>query len=284
MSFSQVKKYFLVPDLSIPAPPNSPLALGRVIHDKLNPVRCLNKNDSIAIPPDDVYKDKKTEWSHEAENQSSGRHSIWSRYIYGLFGWSTGATFDDSIISDYVFEVLETTFFEPSDDYIKDVMWTPSLESFLEASRFNKPVYMITGLKVARGVRAKSRKVSGIEGRATASATLGVVLGAQGNVEGETAGRLRQITADSFEGSTDIVIAYRLRKITCSRTMEVKHEEETSGAILGIEDEASGSLRSYHVATISREDAAADDSDASKMFLALDDVDEKECQCFVPIK
>ncbi len=35
------------------------MALGRVIHDKLNPVRCLNKNDSVAIPPDDVYKDKK---------------------------------------------------------------------------------------------------------------------------------------------------------------------------------------------------------------------------------
>jgi hypothetical protein len=66
--------------------------------------------------------------------------------------------------------------------------------------------------------------------------------------------------------------------------MEVKHEEETSGAILEIENAGSGSLHSYHVATISREDAAADDSDASKMFLAFDDVDEKECQYFPPIK
>jgi hypothetical protein len=284
MSFSQVKRYFLVPDLSIPAPPNSPMALGRVIYDKLNPVRCLNKKDSIVIPPEDVYKDVKTEWSHEAENQSSRRHSIWSRYIYGLFGWSTGATFDDSIISQYVFTVLETTFFEPSDDYIRDTMWTPSLENFLEASRFNKPVYMITGLKVARGVQAKSRKVSGIEGRAAANATLGVVLGAQGNVEGETAGSSRQITADRFEGSTDIVIAYRLRKITCSRKMDVEHAEETNGAILGVEDKVSESPRSYHVATIDREDAAADDSGVTKMFLALDDIDEKECQCFLPVK
>jgi hypothetical protein len=65
--------------------------------------------------------------------------------------------------------------------------------------------------------------------------------------------------------------------------MDVVHGEETSGAMLGVEDEALGNERSYQVKTIGSEDAAPDESDATEMVLALD-IDAKECQCFLVIK
>jgi hypothetical protein len=192
MSLSQLRRYFLVPDLSIPAPPKSPVALGRVIANKLNPLRCINKTDSIEIPAEDIFEDQKANWSHEVENQTSGRYSVWARFIYGLWGGGgSGASFDNSIISNYVFTTLETSFFEPDDDYIKDTMWAPSMEMFLEASRFSKPVYLITGLKAARGVRAKSRKSSGAEGHAGIDTAPAMAMGAQRMFGGEVGGSSR---------------------------------------------------------------------------------------------
>jgi hypothetical protein len=271
--------------MNIPAPPNSPMALGRVIDNKLNPLRCINKNDSIKIPADAIYEDVKTDWYHDAEDQNSGRHSVWARFIYGwLFGGGSGASFDNSIIGNYVVTRLETSFFEPDDDYIRDTMFAPSLETFLEASRYRKPVYLITGLKVARGIRARSRESRGTEGHAAADAAPAMAMGAPRTIGGEIGGSSRQLVADRFEGSTDIVIGYRLRKIICDSNMEIEHDEETSGTILGIEDDIPRGLRSYKVKTIAGEDAVADESDVMEMVLAVDDVDQKECRCFIILK
>jgi len=153
------------------------------------------------------------------------------------------------------------------------------MENFLEASRFSKPVYMITGLKIGHGVRAKSRMASDAEGHASADISPGMALGGQVSFGGEIAGSSRQVTSDRFEGSTSIVVGYRLRKITCGRTMDITHEEENSGAFLGVDYKEKD--RSYAVKSIGREDAAADELDSIEMTIAVDDYDGKECQCFL---
>lgn len=273
--------------MNIPAPPDSPMALGRVIDNKLNPLRCLNIHDSINILAESVYKDRKTEWCHEAELQSSGKRSVWGRFIYGIYGlWVGGDTetrFDSSMLSNYVFSILETTFFEPDDDYIAKTMRAPSLENFLDASRYKKPVYLITGLKIARGVRATSKTVSGAERHTTANT--GPLMGLEGSrpFGGDIGKSSRQSVADCFAGSTDIVIGYRLRKIICGQSIIFEHEEETNGTVLDVDDDVPDGLPAYEVKTAETRDAVPDETDSVEIFPATDDIDRRECQCFVVV-
>ena len=48
-------------------------------------------------------------------------------------------------------ESLETTFIHPGDEYVTQSMDVEGVQRYIKASRYRKPVYMITGLKIANG-------------------------------------------------------------------------------------------------------------------------------------
>jgi hypothetical protein len=51
-------------------------------------------------------------------------------------------------------DAVETEHFNPTPEYISDCLKLPGVEEYLKASRYRKPVYLITGVKVGKGVSA----------------------------------------------------------------------------------------------------------------------------------
>jgi hypothetical protein len=61
---------------------------------------------------------------------------------------------------EHRFEIVETHSFIPDAEYIPQALADPGVQVFLEATGKRKPLYMITGLKVARGPEVNKERVT----------------------------------------------------------------------------------------------------------------------------
>lgn len=89
-------------------------------------------------------------------------------------------------------------------------MKLPDVKNFMEGARFKAPVYLITGLKVGRGVSLQS----------TSSVSKGLRMEGGLNPPGSPAEFGAKVNAgkttaegESWKGSTDFIVAFRVKKI-----------------------------------------------------------------------
>jgi hypothetical protein len=211
---ASTKTYMLVPHHDFPA--DGPIALGSIIYDLLDPGESVNENETIEIPADKKYTAHKYDWEQVIESTKDGRGGIWARclIILGL-GGNVGATFDTITVDHYRFQDLETAYFSPTRAYIEESVDKPGVRRFLEGTRY-APMYMVTGLKTVRGpgsqVTNKRSMVLGGHsniGRVREMGSSPLILDS-----GDAVFHRASATHNSFGGSTDFVIGYRLCKIT----------------------------------------------------------------------
>lgn len=279
-----MKTYILVPHHDFPA--DGPIVLGSIITDLRDPGDSLNKESIVEIPS--KYTSHKQDWRHTIELRRDGRTSVWARYLsfLGLHG-NFGASFDARTTEHYRIEDLETTYFSPTQAYIEEAVNKPDIRSYLKGSRY-APVYMITGVKIARGPGSEviSKRTLGREGHAhfgffMAGSPLTLDAGDM---------MLHQAGADntSFRGSSDFVIGFRLAKITFYENAEgvrvPKQQNHTDGAMLGIKE---GQTRGESCSTITAkvkfdgDEAVANELREEDLITAIDEDDGQECRCFV---
>lgn len=88
---------------------------------------------------------------------------------------------------------------------------------FLEKSRYRKPVYLVTGLKIARGVKlARSVKLDAVGAEVSAEVDAGVWTGVPvsgGPEVGVTRGRREGVTWEGDGPENDFVFASRVWKV-----------------------------------------------------------------------
>jgi hypothetical protein len=109
----------------------------------------------------------------------------------------------------------------------------------LDKSRYRKPVYIITGLKTVTGAKAKSYKSHavggnlGVEVNGTIWSGGTVLIGGGPEVEG----KIEKKEGTTWEGSSDFVFAFRVRKVSVEKkTGTVKEDDDyKTGAMLGNE-------------------------------------------------
>jgi hypothetical protein len=51
----------------------------------------------------------------------------------------------------YTFKKIDTEFFQPDKQYIKKSLKADEVGTFMKEEKYKTPVYMITGMKIARG-------------------------------------------------------------------------------------------------------------------------------------
>ncbi|KAI1334570.1 hypothetical protein F5Y15DRAFT_289116 [Xylariaceae sp. FL0016] len=226
--------FFLAPTWDFPPPQAGPIQLGNVITSVKTPERPLFR----APQPDglDVFSSTKTQVVFSTEDLRAGRFEIFTRFmsvVLGL-GVDAGVGWENSNTSQYSFESLETVQFLPEQGYIRGCVSAASVRHYLEKSHYRKPIYIITGIKIARGAAARTTQKRGVDGSASveldATAWTGVPVGAGPGIG--TSKSKSQSTA--WEGSSDFVFAFRVRKILVDRkTGAVKKEEDYKrGAML----------------------------------------------------
>ncbi|KAJ4172034.1 hypothetical protein NW754_007632 [Fusarium falciforme] len=216
-------------------PPGGPIKLGNVITSVKNPHRPL----FCSPPPEesDVFRTEKKSVQYTKEKLRRGRFSILTKFLSVLgFGIDIGAEIDRSDEETFVFDTLETTQFIPTSSYVQTCVEGKNVRDFLERSKYRKPVYIITGLKVVTGAQAntiKSRSVGGavgVEVDATIWTGGAVPIGGGPGVEGEVGNKV----STKWEGSSDFVFAFRVSKVRVGEAIGqvLSEKEHREGAML----------------------------------------------------
>ena len=246
------RTYFVLTNFDLP--PDGPIQLGSIIADPLEPEEILNSGEVVALPSDYVHTSHKRDWNI-AESLQNGQVSVTARFLSSLRLDDTNATGGVSrVTSRFSIEDVETIDFTPTQNYIDEAINKESVRGYLEGCQNGLPVFMITGLKIGRGL----------------------------------AQRLAQEGAmhPSLGGTRDFVIGYRLVKITAGvKDDEGNGKPKVVGKMLGDDDGRDtdfGSLRITLTANFDGgRDVAAYDVVGSEMVTAFDEDGNAECKCIV---
>ncbi|KAI0891511.1 hypothetical protein F4806DRAFT_482809 [Annulohypoxylon nitens] len=211
-----VKTYILAPDYSTPPPPNGPIRLGSVLCD-LQDLAPLNPEHHIDIPESKVFLDIKEGFEATRSSLLDGNLGIWAQFcaMFGVgieAGWAVATSHDD-VIS---FEKVETSTFNPTPEYIQQVMAIGSVKAFMRAGNNKLSVYVITGLKVGKGASLKSSKSQ--EHNVKLKLALDP-LGTAPKAGPDVGLKTKKEEKISFTGSSDFVIAFRVRRIRYKDTI-----------------------------------------------------------------
>ncbi|GJC82941.1 hypothetical protein ColLi_05779 [Colletotrichum liriopes] len=219
-------------------PPAGPIQLGNVITSVKKPHRPL----SSVPPPEDsnLLRIEKKSAQYTKEKLRSGRFSILTKFLSVLgFGIDIGAEIENGYEEKFMFNTLETVHFIPTPTYLQTCIESDNVRRFLQTSRYRKPVYIITGVKIVNGAEAntlQSRNIGGTLAVEVDGALLSggaVPIGGGPGVEG----RVGDKAGTSWDGSGDFVFAFRVSKVFVGeKTGHVVSEEEyRKGAMLGDE-------------------------------------------------
>jgi hypothetical protein len=225
------KEYLLAPNFDLPPPPSGPLQLGHILDDPTEPRYPLNPDDVIAPLDSKSYTQAVTGFSATRSQLHESGFRLWAKLTDLVpVGADAGVIGKKDSTDVYSIKTIDTEFFLPSKKYLEASVHRPDVKRFLEGSRWRNSIFMITGLKVARGASVTSYRLSEQKAGGEASVNLAPVtvplsIGAGGG---------RNITAEELtktDGSGDFVLAYQLRKIIYKKGKPAKHESYNKGAV-----------------------------------------------------
>ncbi|MCJ1425600.1 hypothetical protein MMC29_003500 [Sticta canariensis] len=231
-----IPTYIPCPNWDIPAT-STLVTLGGLISDPKNPESRIPKSVPPPIPPGSLQTGSKTDWHTTSTQLLSGKLGVWAQclQIVGLGGdLSFGAL--KSSLEDHRFDALETQYFLPDDEYVQANMNNDFVRGYLEVHEWRKPVYMITGIKVARGasVANTTAREVGANAKVGADATM---VGAPVTLGPEVDFKKTRERSVAYAGSTDYVFAYRLKRIRARKGGKVEEGDYIKGALFGMVDD-----------------------------------------------
>ncbi|KAF3055231.1 hypothetical protein GL218_07453 [Daldinia childiae] len=219
-------------------PPNGPIRLGNVLTSLKKPERPLYTAAPFADAH--VFSSEKSQVEFSRDKLNSGQFSIVTKFLSFLgVGVDVGVSWGFREGEAFSFDRIETTQFFPNKDYLQRCIETAPVRRYLDKSRYKKPVYIITGIKTVTGAKAKSFKSRGVGGGlgTEVDGTVwsgGAVPISSGPTIEVNHGRNTDMT---WEGSSDFVFAFRVRKVLVEKKTGVvsKDEDYKRGAMLGRE-------------------------------------------------
>ena len=282
------KTYFLAPNLDYP--PSSNISLGRIWTDPSDPGTCINPDGPLPFPSNmQVQHGHKTDWRNKTGGQHKGIIGIWARFLQ-VVGIDAEArvTWNNSKGDKFEFKTLDTEFIDPTMEYYTQSVLAPSVAEYIVDTKFRKSIYIVTGVKIARGAdveQARSKEAgthlkAGVDGTATAAP---VAAGPEVTISSSKS------ETTSSKGSSDFVFAYRLREIYYSKG-KVKHREHNKGALQDVGGTSTKGSREdvsavppLEISGLAGEDVSGEGLALSKE-LATDEDDGEECNIFTVVR
>ncbi|GME56730.1 Carbohydrate-binding-like protein [Neofusicoccum parvum] len=232
---AQVKTYLLAPTFAFR--PTGPIVLGTIIADPFAPHRALTTADPGAPSPpiDTVVELDRT--IHRSTSRAA-RLGLWAQFLASV-GGGVGAERGCDASAEYAMAALRTVCYkeEPGEEEIRARVAAPRVRRAMRAGGLRaRPVYMVTGVKIAEGLVVATERVVRRGGGVGAAAPVveGVSVGVDGALEREEAER------DEFRVGDDVVFAYQLLEIGLKgwreKTVRV-NEFRPKACFLGDEEE-----------------------------------------------
>jgi hypothetical protein len=251
----QIATYHLAPNFSTGPVPLGPVDLGSIL-SSLDDIDVLNERSYTAIPQAETYCHHKTGFTAKRSEMRKGEYGIWAQFVgqMGIGGelrWSHESTDEDA----YTFKRLDTIYFTPTPAYLKASMNASDVADWVDGANF-APVYMVTGLKIARGpsVNMKKGKTREFSGQLGLQNPAGVPL----NVGPKLILSDGRQSEEGWEESDDFIFGIRVKKLMYKRAWlsskrgDLKSLDHYKGATL-LDDDDSESEEEEDVVEIDME-------------------------------
>ncbi|KAI0140284.1 hypothetical protein BJ166DRAFT_542639 [Pestalotiopsis sp. NC0098] len=227
--------YLPSPNWDIPAT-SDVVVLGRIIKDPKDPQSRVPGSGVLPVPSSAIYEGEKTDWETNLEKMRSGTIGLWAKCMQFISG---GMSFSQlkSSLEDHKFAVLETSYILPDEVYLAQAVEDAGVQAYLQVHHWRKPVYMITGIKIAKGasVSTESRSAKSIEGEVKVDAT---TVGANVEAGPEAKWDSEKKRGISYGGSSDYIFAYQLtRMMPKQKGTRFKNHKFVTGALYGKDEE-----------------------------------------------
>jgi hypothetical protein len=271
---SQEKKtYFLL--LGADVPPEA-VRLGHIIVDPTRPERALN-TPLTPIPAHlPIYKTDLREYSRTFDTTQFSGAGLLARFLHffslGIEG-SGGISHGTQELQSYSVQDMHTEWFSPTPAFVEQSMLVPRIFDFLDATDFEKPLYLVTGVKTAKGA-CVTMVHSNNSGPNTKVAGPGHALEASYTSNNKTS------KTTKFASASPLVFAYQICEIKYKRTGGWDVEDYEKGAMLGKNTE----VEAVRVSVTSLTQPGQREM-AVKNLAAMDVIDEatgETCVCVAP--
>ncbi|UKZ62083.1 uncharacterized protein TrAtP1_003342 [Trichoderma atroviride] len=247
LSSARVKSYFLSPITTIP--PEGPIRLGSIIEDPSYVQEPINN------PPVSPGSAGEKVYLHNAANSAVTLNASKS-FALGLFvkfqqllQSKIGGKASSAVEETWSFSNLQTQWFKPSDDYIKQSLQQMEVQEFIAQNyswlRRTK-LYMVTGVMIAEGASSAIRVAKQNElhlslGVDAPLPQVPIAVRPQLDLEGASG-----VTKSQGKSDT-VVFAFQLRRIKISPAGDVTHAQYTDGSLLSVHKDASSDKKSYQI-------------------------------------
>ncbi|KAH7153362.1 hypothetical protein EDB81DRAFT_791250 [Dactylonectria macrodidyma] len=209
MNMSNAKRptYLLSPNWTFR--PGGKIAIGNVIVDPLQPHRAIIKPDPQNPMPIETATERN--WQLSIKNNRKLDLSLWATFAENI-GVKFGTTQAHIKDEQYRMASLDTESLQddPSDEYIKALCNGPKVKEYMRLdSLLCKPIYIVTGLKIAKGFSLTATNDQSVN--FTVKAGLEHVTGSA--LAAGTGSQLSSHVSAHFESDNDIIFAYQLMVI-----------------------------------------------------------------------
>lgn len=203
-----VKTYLLAPNFNFR--PDGPIAIGNIIAHPLRPKRVLTSFDPSKPKP---VIETAIDYDY-VTNRTRGRGvelGVWAQFLQTV-GGKVGVKSDKDVSTEYKIDRMETSYLkvEPTDEEIAERVKAPRVQNAIRSGTFrSQPVFMITGVKIAKGFAASHERASnrGCSMGTSVPISAEISVGADVNLSAQSSER------EAFRAGDDIVFAYQLMKI-----------------------------------------------------------------------
>ncbi|KAK2053265.1 hypothetical protein LY76DRAFT_597958 [Colletotrichum caudatum] len=209
------KTYILTPSYTYR--PDGPIQIGSIIADPFRPAKPLSKMAFGTSAIETIFQD---DLEATCDTGRSLNLSLWAR-ILDAAGVGVGASRSQNAVESLTVQRLETRYLaaEPVDDDPELVrcLEEPRVQAAIKGGLFGRaPVYLISGVKIARGLAVRSERGRAVGGSLTATAPAAQAIGIDVGASMER-GKSRNMSSSFNAGEQDIVVAYQLHIIKTTR-------------------------------------------------------------------
>ncbi|KAI1320649.1 hypothetical protein F5Y16DRAFT_82320 [Xylariaceae sp. FL0255] len=220
--FVQNPTYLLAPNWTFV--PDGPIALGNLIADPFRPHIALKKapiqddgttdnTTTTALLPPAIQRVSEEKWRLHLGTKLNLSTSLWANFTQLISAKVSGKHAKHTSIT-YSTRELETVYYTelPSAAFINSLTKDPVVHDLMRLDNpFSRPVYMITGLKIAKGFALEAQTSRENGGEVGASGPVGgpvpVSVGAEIGIS------VGNDEKGSFKSGTDIIFAYQLVRL-----------------------------------------------------------------------
>ncbi|KAG4434253.1 hypothetical protein IFR05_010272 [Cadophora sp. M221] len=225
------RTYFLVPTRD--TPPSGPIFLGSIIKSPRSPELSINGKKSPLLSALEVNVTRLVDSSRQLTKSGKGKTGVWVEFLGGMgIGADISGNWDNIEQSTYKFAELITKTISPSLAEISAIFNEAEVQQCLKDSRFRDNLYMITGIKIARGADVAVSKIRSRGGNLNFgidTTPFGVPIQIGPDIE------ISKEVGQSFEEkhTEDFVFAYRLREIRYRKKVVEDQKEYRKGDLMG---------------------------------------------------